>query len=801
MKTRHSGNSIRTRVAASRCDVRLTGLSLAMAAALIHVPAFAQQPTPASEGEQPKPPLPAGTSPKPEVQQEIVITAEKRGSTVQKTAISITAVSGEDLQERGISSAKELARETPGVAVKSSGPGQTEFTIRGLSSSAGVSPTVGVYLDEFPVSPPTLASAGKVGIDPDLYDLARVEILRGPQGTLYGASSMGGTLKLVPAAPKLNGREGSIQVIGSGTQGGGTNGSVNAMLNVPLVQNELAMRVVLTAKHNSGWIDRVVEPNFPLPDTSETGSLYSAPRGDVLNTPASKVYRNANTEDLAGVRASLLYKPTSDLTITPSVFYQQIRQGGPDTYDASPGTNAHYQPFDIAEPYRDRFGIASLKVNYEFETASLTSATAYIKRNRRQTQDSSEILLKSLGDAFGLSAYDAADGGFGSSAIVEAGPTRQFTQELRLASKEAGPWKWIAGVFYSQIDSSYLAELTAPDGGAVAGTTNIYTASLSDKLVQAAVFGNVSYEVNPSLKVTGGLRYFTSKDTATNSDSGLFSSGVGETTSTDASGFNPMVNVAYTVSKDSMLYVTAAKGFRDGAAQHGVPSACADDLAALGLTESPKRYGPDTVWSYELGSKNRMLGGALTVNAAAYYMKWSRVQQNVLLPTCGFVYTDNAADAIVKGFELEAAARLAPGLTLEQSVGYSRARFSTDNASSATKAGDKLLNVPEWTASSSLRYAQAINDDYGFVGRLGVVYVGSQDALTAQRTTLPSYTLVGLRGGIEADTWSTTLFVDNLTNRKVALNNTQSLTINTPSLDRVSTNRPRTIGIEFAQRF
>ena len=733
--------------------------------------------------------------------QEIVVTAEKRGSTVQKTAISMTAISGDDLQEKGLSNVAELAREVPGVAVKASGPGQAEFTIRGMASPAGVAPTVGFYLDEIPVTPPTIATAGKVGIDPDLYDLARVEVLRGPQGTLYGASSMGGTIKLVPAAPDLKKFSGSVQGVVSTTEGGGTNGTLNAMLNIPLSMNIAALRLVLTDKHQSGWLDRIVAAPFPLPDTSASDGVYfTAPRGDVAAAPVRKVYRQVNNEDLQGLRASLLVKPDANLSITPSVFYQRIRQDGPDTYDNPPGGLAHYQPFDIAEPFRDTFAVFGLKINYEFEAATLTSSSAYTKRDRRQVQDSSETMQKLFGD-FGVTAYAAEDGGIGPVTTTESQPTRQFSQELRLASNGEGPLRWIVGAFYSRFRSTYQATSLAPEGAPVLGTDNIYTASLGDTLVQSALFGNLSYDLTPELRATAGLRYFHSKDKSTNIDSGLFSSGLGDPPPASAEGFNPMLNLAYTASKDSMVYATAAKGFRDGAAQHGVPESCAADLAALGLTAAPARFGPDTVWSYEVGSKNRFLDRSLTVNGAIYYQQWSKVQQTVLLPTCGFTYTANAADAAVSGLELEVAARTKIGLSMEFGVGYAHARFKNDDAATGTHAGDKLLNVPEWTGSASLRYEQPINDELSFVGRVGAVYVGATDAVTDQRKTLPGYTLAGLRAGVQSETWTATLFVDNLANRKVALNNVASLSVNVPSLDRVSMNRPRMIGIDVAWPF
>ena len=220
--------------------------------------------------------------------EEIVVTAEKRASTVQDTPISITAVSGADLAARGITDFSTLAAETPGISMRNNGPGQTEFEMRGMTSSGGNSPTVGFYLDDVPMTSPAAAQNGKVVIDPSLYDLNRAEMLRGPQGTLYGAGSMGGTVKLVTNQPDPQAFHVSGEATGSETNGGGFNYTVNGMLNLPLVDNQMALRLVGTDSHTSGWIDRIVLSDFPLPNP--TGFF----RGNVLGAPVAEDYKQSN---------------------------------------------------------------------------------------------------------------------------------------------------------------------------------------------------------------------------------------------------------------------------------------------------------------------------------------------------------------------------------------------------------------------------------------------------------------------------------------------------------------------------
>lgn len=781
---------------------RLTPTALAVAALAVHGLAMAEEDgqTKSSESRvKASSAQPGDTGP-----QEVVITAEKRGSTVHKTPISMVAVSGATLQEKGISSAATLAQETAGVSIKSQGPGMTEYTMRGMSSAGGVSGTTGLYLDEIAVSPPSSSSAGKIGIDPDLYDLARVEVLRGPQGTLYGASSMGGTIKLVPELPVLNTLEGSAQVRASQTQGGGANGMVNAMVNVPLSKDLAAMRLVVSRSHNSGWIDRVVVPGMPAPDASITGSAFDAPRGDVKAATPTRIYRDVNSEDLAQVRLSALIKPSAQLTIVPAVLDQQARFGGQTAYDEVPGDAAHYSPFDVPETDRFGFTVGSLKVNYEFDDVSLISITSSIQQRIKRQQDSSERVYRALADFVGMTSFDPAEGGIGASVTVESNPTRQWSQELRLTSKGEGPWRWLAGAYYSRFQSSYVADSSAANGLAVLGTSNIYSAVLTSKRSSFALFGNASYDLTPELRLTAGARVFSIEDEATGEDSGLFSVGQPkEQTSSTDKGLNPMFNAAYTFSKDAMAYLTAAKGFREGAGQRGVPlDLCAADLAALGITDAPHRFRPDTVWSYELGSKNRFFDRALTVNAAIYQLDWSKVQQYVTLPTCGFAYTDNAADARIRGAEMEIAARLSGGVSLEQSVGYTHARYSSDNAGSGTHKGDKLPGVPTWTASSSLRYATAINDDYSLLGRISAVYLGGYEGKAAMTEKFGGYTMVNLRFSLQASTgWDVSLFAQNLTNRHGRMGFQNTLSLYTPNTDRVVYERPRTVGAELLYRF
>ena len=324
------------------------------------------------------------------VLQEVTVTATRRVTTLQNTPESVQALSGEDLQASGVPSLAVLAQATPGVSLKSEGPSQTEIEMRGMTSSGGNSATVGFYLDDIPLTGPASAQNGHVVIDPDLYDLARVEMLRGPQGTLFGSGSMGGTVRLITNQPQLTQLQFTAQSILSGTDGGGFNHNDNLMVNVPLIEDTLALRVVGTENYTSGWIDRIVADPFPL--VSAGGEV----RGDVQGVPVEKQYPGSNAYQIYGTRVSLLWRPTDNLSLTPAFFHERSSQDGISAYDSVPGAEAHYQPFDIAEPLTDEITAYSLNVNYSFPTFDITSSTAHWTRNSTQEEEASEAFNNPL---------------------------------------------------------------------------------------------------------------------------------------------------------------------------------------------------------------------------------------------------------------------------------------------------------------------------------------------------------------------------------------------------------------------
>ena len=736
---------------------------------------------------------------------EIVVTAEKRNSTVQDTPISLTAITGDQLQAEGVSDMKGVIAEVPGISMRTSGPGQTELEMRGLASSGGSSPTVGFYLDDTPLTAPPFTPTGKVVIDPDLFDLNRVEVLRGPQGTLYGSGSMGGTIRLIPNEPDLQKVEGNVDTLISGTQGGGANPGINAMFNVPLVDNVLALRVVVTEKYTSGWIDRDVVGNFPFPVNPCPGWGTGCTRGNVLAHPITQSFSDVNWENLTGGRAALLFKPNDALSVDLTGLYQKIRTGGPSYYDQSPGASyeTHYQPANVAEPFSDSVWLTSLSVNYDFGLAKLTSASSYWRRNAAISQDSTEGVEGLIATVFGIQEYVP-------NVFTERDTTYQFSQEVRLASSGSSRFQWLVGGFYSNLKQLYDTYNAAPGfaplslGGAAANSDGILFQSDDPYFIkQFAVFGEISYALSDAWKATVGLRHYDFHVNAGEYQSGVFASGntqpIVAAFGASFTGTVPKFNLEYQPTKDLTVYATAAKGFRPGAANAPIPT-------NIGCAVTNASYSPDSIWNYEIGEKAQLVDRRLSINSDFFYIKWSGVQQQIT-QACGYGVNANAGDARSYGPELEISARLTDRWSLSAAGTYTNSEITRVNpaiaaADPALVPGLPILNIPKYTANAALTYVHPLTADYDFTARLADSYVGSSTDVAFSYQELSAYDIVNLRLGAVSRGLAGYLFVDNLTNERAALSvNTTSLSWVSPSTTRVSTNQPRTIGIEGSYRF
>jgi outer membrane receptor protein involved in Fe transport len=750
---------------------------------------------------------------------EIIVTAEKRDSTIQKTPISITAISGDALTAQGTTNMLEVAQETPGVSFRTAGPGQTEFEVRGLASSGGATATVGYYLDDIPISPPAIGDIGKVVIDPTLYDLNRVEVLRGPQGTLYGAGSMGGTIKVITNPAEVNSFESTADGTFSSTDGGGNNWAANAMLNVPLVTDKAALRLVVSSSDNDGWIDRIVVHPFPLPTNigcTETAAFYGCARGNVANGPIQQVIPDVNWVRLDSARMNVTIQPSDRLKITAMAMYQGTTTGGYSQFDAPPGpggTLAHYQPFNTPEPSSDYSRLSSITVTYDFSGAKLTSATSYWNRTLTQLQDLSETTQNiSFVPQF-----------FPNVGNKETDSLAQFSQEIRLTSTGGDPFQWLVGGFFSYLRSDWqqyyvnaAAATAIYNTGAYLPITAadnpqglIYVANIPYDMKQEAVFTDLSYQLSPSLKLSVGARYYRYDSSVDASQAGIFAQSVTAvptvvSSRTSANGFNPKMNLSYTPNDDLTLYGTIAKGFRPGGVNLPLPAAgplsCTAALAQLHVSNADS-YDADSVWSYELGEKTRLANGRITINGAIYYIRWNDIQQLIPLP-CGYFITQNAGQARSYGSELEIRAKLTSAWEVTVTGGYTNATINDPTPYLGIAPGSPVLNIPKYTASAAATYSQPLNASLNLTARAAATYTGSLTDEAFTYVELPSYTLIDARIGITADRWKVYISGENLTNKiaELSANNT-AFTINIPDLTRISTNQPRTIGVNVGAKF
>ena len=740
--------------------------------------------------------------------QQITITAERRESTVQKTAISMTAISGAQLTQRGLDSIEDVALEVPGISMRSSGPGETEYEMRGLSSSGGSSATVGLYLNDIPLTPPANSFNGKATVDPNLFDLNRVEVLRGPQGTLYGSGDMGGTIRLVTEAPKLNNFEAGAETTLSDTDGGGLNWGVNGMLNLPLAAPTLALRLVATDQYTDGWIDRIVLNPFPIGPGGDCG-YGSCTRGDVLSAPVAASFPRSNWERLSGGRGSLLFEPSDTLTIDLFAMYQGITMGGFNQADVPPGVDylAHYQPFNIPEPFEDTFRVDSATINYTFDSAKLTSATGWWTRDSYWSGDNAETMQSLLAVALDFPTLVP-------TTYSEDDHSQQFSQELRLASVGSGPWQWLLGGFYENFESTdeqYVANLAyAPLslGGAAANPLGILaTGNNPYRVKQYAIFGQSSYNLTSALKATVGLRWYR-YDTLLNTDvSGVFTDSGNAShlygrTSIGASGLNPQFTLSYQPNDSLNLYTTASRGFRPGGVNIPIPSFCGP---------TPETYGTDHLWNYEVGEKARPAGGRFMINSDFYYIVWDNVQQYLDLPACGIPYTTNAGTAISYGPELELAGQLIPDVYASFSGAYNNATIHSVSAGAQglvigvgapIESGTPLENVPRYTAQFLLHYSHSFTDEYRMLGNFSVSRVGPTHDVSYYYYELPAYTLLNSRIGLARGPLTAYLFVNNMTDKHAELTvDNYAYSVATPSFVRASVNQPRTIGLDLQYQY
>jgi outer membrane receptor protein involved in Fe transport len=793
--------------------------ALAGAASLLAIalatPAFAQG-TPATAAEEP----------------EIVVTATKRETSLFDVPFSINAQTEAQIQRSGANTIEDLSRNVAGLSIQNLGPGQSQVSVRGVSAGQivrdqpGVKEQVGVYLDE------SVISLSLFTPDLDLYDLNRVETLRGPQGTLFGSGSVGGTIRYITNQPELGHLEGSVEANLNAAAGGDWGGHLKGAVNLPL-GDQAALRAVGYYTDYAGFIDARRE-------------------GDGFTD-------NINTGHRWGGRLALRFE-SGPLTITPRILYQEIRANGfnrQEVYNlyANPYTTVaggrppiqlgeRQQHLLLQERFADDTYLADLNVNWDFGPVALTSISSYIHRDILVSRDASALTHSVSIDLGYLPAATRIP-----SNLVDTTDLDSFTQELRLGSDGTGPFQWVLGGFYSKVDRFYRQRLPTPgydvftDIRFGAGTANAtttpgfphdspYAADLPYDIRQTAVFGEGTYDITPQFRVTAGGRYYWFEETRRFISSGLFSNGDNNTDRTTSNGFSPRVIASYEVVDNVRVNAQASKGFRLGGVNDplNIPlcSGGAGGVDALTYGNHPT-YEDETLWNYELGVRGRR--GGLNFAAAGFYTDISNLQVTADAGTCSSRVVFNVPKAHTMGVEFELSARPVPGLDLSINGSVLESKFDSDVTTTSgviiagIRDGNRLPSVPNFQISASASYTFPIGTGADAYVGASFQHVGSRytqpsdqennprtfvhglafggapaNAATVVDLKLPAYDYVNLSAGIDWDNgYGAMIYVTNLFDENALL-----------SFDRerggrarlgFNVGQPRIIGITLRKRF
>ena len=740
----------------------------------------------------------------------VTVTAQKRTQDLKDVPVSVSVLGGAELADHHIVDYEDISREVPGVSfVSHGGTGQDNIEIRGVSSTVGSS-TVGIYIDDVPI---ITANGYDGAVQPKLLDIDRVEVLRGPQGTLYGASSEGGTIRFLTNQPNLDDYSTSLISDISGTAHGGFNYDQQGVQNVPIVPGIFAVRVAAEYGDNSGWIS-----NYGL-----DGHLNKTDVNDERNI----VFR------LTGK-----YQPSDDLTITPAIFAQRIKDS--DSPNFIPALGLYNQDKLVDEPIRDTMFIPSLTIKKNLGFADLTSISSYFWRQDSRQADGTFFNSAALAQFFLDPAYPQFQ--HQNDTILANAPspvkfTDTFnteTQEFRLSSRPKSenslPISWVAGLYYSNqswthrdyepidnfsqdFQSIYGFDINQSVLG-VPGQPNIWNNNVvwfvSDRndVRQYAAFGQVDYDILPSLPGSAGIRYVYARESFTESGGGFFDAGNAGTTGTPYSqnarfyAPTPKFSLTYDITDSTTAYATIAKGFRlGGATTPNDNAACLAGFQTLGINGAPTTYGPDQLWSYEAGTKALLMNKTLSINADGYYIDWQKIQQTITIPICGGAFNSNVGDAEAYGAELEVRYKppVAPGLTLGlNATGEHAVITSTVNASTAA-VGDKVLYTPDWTATVNANYDWQISDKLGAFIRADYDWVGRSHG-SFQRTdpnfNNQQYAVLNASVGIDTGSLQISLYAKNLANDQTIIQRPQ---IN--SVIEAYTVRPLTVGLTIAKQF
>ena len=713
---------------------------------------------------------------------EIVVTANKRGTgiSIQDTAMAISALTGEIIEKRGLVGMDDYLRTLPGVSMQDRGAGQNTVIIRGIAAAdtQGVdASTAAIYFGETPITDLGSVSVSDASGNADikLVDIQRIEVLRGPQGTLYGSGSMGGTVRTIPNPPNLSEVEGKVAVRYSQTgEAGGTNTMQQGVLNIPLVEDTLAIRGVAYRFDNSGYIDNVAasQSDF-LADGIAMGG-QARDRGDV------------GSEEYTGFRLSTLWQASDDLSVMLAHTQQEIDQDGIPEVNLDLPQKFQQVRLDVGlqgdqrgEFLKNEIDITNLVLEYDLGWGSLLSSTSWIDYNTSSATD--------LSQAFGAAIFSPTK--LESDILIE---------ELRFVSQFEGPWQILAGLYYEDNSSKSMgAYAWSGNPGDNIGLDTEY--DFDEETVQKAFFAELSYQFSEEWEATLGVRRFDYDLQRDDTSSGAFAEPPSNV-EFDDDGDTFKANLTYKPSEDTLVYGQWAEGYRRGRPVY-IPSLCLDpSTGRLNDLDLLPQEGveSDSLENFEIGFKTSLNDNRVTLNAAVYRVNWDGIPISLFEPSCGQFFGFNAGSSTSEGFELEVQAKLTPDLNMGFSASYGEATLSED----APNLGDKGDNLP-----GSADVNASINVEYNFTlaGMAAFVYSDYSYVHEYYHTVDESgvasggYTLLNLKAGVTLSSFNIDLYVNNLTNVD-DLTWVES-TFPDFGMNRAYRLRPRTVGLNIGYQF
>lgn len=695
------------------------------------------------------------------VLEELLVTSTKRERAPQDIAVSVAIVGSDQIEAMDVRDMSDLTSLVAGLSVTNQGPGRNKIFLRGQSDgpiAERTQSTVGIYIDESPLV------FSDTNPDFRLLDVKRVEVLRGPQGTLFGAGSLGGTFRIITNKPDPSEALGRVSLSGGFTNSGAPSYAAEGIVNMPILEGRSALRVAAFYDRFGGFIDDV-----------RLGE------------------ENINSAKIFGGRASLSLDVSDAWSVIATGNAQKIDLE--DTQYYSPDLGLLIRANYVREPRRDQFYQGGLNVKGDLGWAEFLSATTYIRRRIQNVSDAS------------LGVPDLLDLPIVPSPFSSRNKIATLAQEVRL-SHEGKRIDWLVGAFYLDRDENLKTSFTVPGAGLVFADTGfptdvVFEEDRDDDVSKYAAFGDFTFRLFPSLEFSLGLRWNRAILDVSSLTMAVLSGRVEETDVPNREdAVTPRLSASYAISPTTTLYAQAAKGFRVGGVNINTPiSALFDPELDPDESLQTQTFTEDSLWNYEIGFKSKLFDDRLRIDAAAFYVNWTAIQTDQVLPT-GFLFVTNAGNARNYGFELQVAAQLTGNLTVTAVGIWNDPKLTKANTFLNAERGDRLPAIAAFTGGLGLYYSRPISDQMLFDVSLDYSFVGSS-RLFFDRDLSPrmdAFHKAGLRVGLGWSEWKGKFTISNLFNNRgntFAYGNSFSLN----STSQFTPLRPRTFGLEISREF